>query len=76
MQKTIIYVVYIFILFIFLETISVYTHPDLVNQIHKSINKEKIITKGITAWFKEFNLNGNNVTFRYHSKKALIMIMR
>ena len=64
-----IYVIYIFFLLVFLEIISVYTHPGLVNQIHKSVDNEKIISKGITAWFKEFKLKENNVTFRYHSKK-------
>ena len=54
---------------LFLEILSVYTHPGLVNQIHKRVDKEKLISKGITAWFKKFEINGQNVSFRYHSKK-------
>ena len=69
MKSSIIYFIYISLLLVFLEILSVYTHPGLVNQIHKRVDKEKLISKGITAWFKKFEINGQNVSFRYHSKK-------
>lgn len=68
-KKISLYVIYLFLLFVILELMSTYTHPELVNQIHKSVNDKKLITKGITSWYKQFSSIDGYVTYRYHSPK-------